>query len=269
MSGQLRSDDYTDLIRLNGQVHVVVGVGPGIGRETAVALATAGAAVVCVDVDEAQATAVAEEVGGAAAVCDITAPDAFAQVLADAERRFGRVDGVTDVVGLVRWRPLTDAGDDDWRWQSDVVAAQAVRVLRTSVPYLRRAGGGSLTYIASVSAFTSAPGHGLYGMAKSALLSMVRTAAVELGPYGIRVNAVSPGATLTPRMAADPRFESANRANAARTPLRKLARPHDIAAAVLFLSSRLAGHVTGHDLVVDGGLTNIWPLEPPAAEGAS
>ncbi|MEU0557949.1 SDR family oxidoreductase [Dactylosporangium sp. NPDC006015] len=265
MSGPPQTGDYTDLIRLDGRVHVVVGVGPGIGRESARALAAAGAVVVCVDVDEDQAAAVAAEVGGAAAVCDITAPDEFAGVLADAERRFGRVDGVTDVVGLVRWKPLPDAGDDDWRWQSDVVAAQAVRVLRTSVPYLRRAGGGSLTYIASVSAFTSAPGHGLYGMAKAALLSMVRTAAVELGPHGIRVNAVSPGATLTPRMVADPRYVSANRANAERTPLRKLAQPGDIAAAVLFLSSRLAGHVTGHDLVVDGGLTNTWPLALPAA----
>ncbi|MCC5577489.1 SDR family oxidoreductase [Microtetraspora sp. AC03309] len=255
--------DYPDLLRLDGLVHVVVGVGPGIGRETARALAAAGARVVCVDVDEAQAVAVAAETGGVAAVCDITEPDGFARVLSDAERRLGRIDGVTDVVGLVRWKPLSDTADDDWGWQSDVVAAQAVRVLRTAVPHLRRAGGGTLTFIASVSAFTSAPGHGLYGMAKAALLSMVRTAAVELGPEGIRVNAVSPGATLTPRLAADPRFAEAIRANGERTPLRRIALPSDIACAVLFLSSRLAGHVTGHDLVVDGGLTNTWPLASP------
>ncbi|WP_238010599.1 SDR family oxidoreductase [Dactylosporangium sp. AC04546] len=255
--------DYPGLLRLDGRVHAVVGVGPGIGRETATALAAAGARVVCVDVDAGQAAAVAAETGGVAAACDITAPDAFAEVLARAERELGRVDGVTDVVGLVRWKPLAGTADGDWVWQSDVVAAQAVRVLRSAVPHLLRAGGGTLTYIASVSAFTSAPGHGLYGMAKAALLSMVRTAAVELGPQGIRVNAVSPGATLTPRLAADPRFAEANRANSERTPLRRLARPSDIAAAVLFLSSPMAGHVTGQELVVDGGLTNTWPLAQP------
>ncbi|MER7274643.1 SDR family oxidoreductase [Dactylosporangium sp. NPDC000244] len=255
--------DYPGLLRLDGRVHVVVGVGPGIGRETALALAAAGARVVCVDVDGEQAAAVAAETGGVAAVCDVTEPDGFAGALAAAERDLGRVDGVTDVVGLVRWSPLADTADEDWVWQGEVVAGQSVRVLRAAVPLLRRAGGGALTFIASVSALTSAPGHGLYGMAKAALLSMVRTAAIELGPAGIRVNAVSPGVTLNPRLAADPRFAAALRANGERTPLRRVARPSDIAAAVLFLASPLAGHVTGQNLVVDGGLALTWPLAQP------
>ncbi|MEV4133742.1 SDR family oxidoreductase [Dactylosporangium sp. NPDC049742] len=120
MSGPPQTGDYTDLIRLDGRVHVVVGVGPGIGRESARALAAAGAVVVCVDVDEDQAGAVAAEVGGAAAACDITAPDEFAGVLADAERRFGRVDGVTDVVGLCGGSrcpsPVTTTGDGRATW---------------------------------------------------------------------------------------------------------------------------------------------------------
>ncbi|MBO2453189.1 SDR family oxidoreductase [Actinomadura barringtoniae] len=250
---------YTDLLRLDGRTHVVVGVGPGIGRETACALAAAGAHVVCVDMDPAQASVVAESIGGTAAACDITDHGRFAQVLSD----IGRIDGVTDVVGLVRWTPLAETGDDDWAWQDGIVARQALAVLRTAVPYLRDNGGGSFTFIASVSALASAPGHGLYGMSKAALLSMVRTAAVELGPLGIRVNAVSPGATLTPRMVADPRFTDAIRTNSARTPLGKLASPADIAAAALFLTSGLATHVTGHNLVVDGGLSITWPLARP------
>lgn len=255
--------DYAGLLRLDGQTHVVVGAGPGIGSETASALAAAGADVVCVDVDPAQASAAAEATGGTAATCDITVPGQLDRLLSETVRRTGRIDGVTDVVGLVRWTPLAAAGDADWAWQDGIVAGQAVRTLRTAVPHLRAGGGGSFTFIGSVSALASAPGHGLYGMSKAALLSMVRTAAVELGPENIRVNAVSPGATLTPRMVADPRYADAIRDNSARTPLGRLASPSHIAAAVLFLSSGLAEHVTGHNLVVDGGLSITWPLARP------
>ena len=255
--------DYPSLLRLDEHVHVVVGAGQGMGREAALALAGAGARVVCADVDAARAEAVAAETGGRAAACDITADGEIDAVLAATERDLGPVTGVTNVVGMVRWVPLAEATDEDWAWQSAIVAGQALRTLRAAVPFLRRAGGGTITYVASVSAFTSAPGHGLYGMAKAALLSLARTAAVELGPDGIRVNTVSPGATRTPRLAADPRFDAAMRENAARTPLRRVAEPSDVAAALLVLASPLSRHITGQDLVVDGGLVNAWPLAAP------
>lgn len=255
--------DYPSLLRLDGRIHVVVGAGRGMGREAAHAFAAAGANVVCADVDAARAAQVAQETGGAPATCDITVEGEIDRVLADAERDLGPITGVTDIVGMVRWTPLADCTDEDWLWQNAVVAGQALRTLRASVPALRRAGGGTLTYVASVSALASAPSHGLYGMSKAALTSMARTAAVELGPDGIRVNTVSPGATRTPRVVADDRFDGAMSENARRTPLGKVAEPDDIAAALLFLASGLAGHVTGQDLVVDGGLAQIWPLATP------
>jgi NAD(P)-dependent dehydrogenase (short-subunit alcohol dehydrogenase family) len=234
-----------------------------MGRQAAHALAGAGAHVVCVDLDGARAEQVAAEVRGTAARCDITVDGQIDAVLAAAERSDGPVSGVTNIVGLTRWTRLEEATDEDWVWQSAIVAGQALRTLRAAVPHLRRAGGGTLTYVASVSAFTSAPSHGLYGMAKAALLSMVRTAAIELGPDAIRVNAVSPGATRTPRLVADSRFDAAMADNAARTPLGKVAETADVAGALLYLACPLSGHVTGQDLIVDGGLVNAWPLAVP------
>lgn len=260
--------DYQSLLRLDGQVQVVVGAGQGIGRETARAFASVGARVVCVDVDADRARAVALEVDGAPAACDVTRPGALGRVLRDAEAELGPIRGVTDIVGVTYWKRLAEVTEDDWRRQDEIIAGQALRTLRHATPVLARAGGGSLTYVASVSALASAPGHGLYGMSKAAILSMVRTAAVELGPRRIRVNAVSPGATLTPRLRANRRFDAACEENARRTPLRRLADPGDIAAALLFFASPLAGHITGQNLTVDGGLSNFWPLALPSGADA-
>jgi NAD(P)-dependent dehydrogenase (short-subunit alcohol dehydrogenase family) len=257
--------DYSAMLRLDGQVHVVVGAGQGIGRETAHALGSAGATVLCTDIDSDRAHEVAAEIDGIPAICDVLREGEIDTVFANAERDFGAINGVTNIVGVTYWKPLAGTTEEDWLRQNAIIAGQALRTLRVSVPFLTRAGGGSVTFVASVSAFTSAPGHALYGMSKSALLSMVRTAAIELGPTRIRVNAVSPGATLTPRLVANPRFDATLEENARRTPLGRLATPSDIAAALLFFASPLSAHITGQELTVDGGLTNAWPLASPSA----
>ena len=105
-----------------------------------------------------------------------------------------------------------------------------------------------MVFVASVSGITSAPRHAAYGAAKAGLMSLVRTGAVELGPAGIRVNAVAPGVVWTPRVSAFLGEEGRER-NIANTPLRRVAQPADIAAALLFLASDLAAYVTGQTLV--------------------
>jgi NAD(P)-dependent dehydrogenase (short-subunit alcohol dehydrogenase family) len=117
--------------------------------------------------------------------------------------------------------------------------------------------------VASVSGLTSAPRHAAYGAAKAGLMALVRSAAVELGPAGVRVNAVAPGVVWTPRVSA---FlgEDGRARNVANTPLRRVALPADIAAALLFLSSDLAGYVSGQTLIVDGGVAAKFPY--PMAE---
>jgi 3-oxoacyl-[acyl-carrier protein] reductase len=120
-------------------------------------------------------------------------------------------------------------------------------------------GPGSIVAIASVSGLRSAPQHGPYGAAKAGLMALVRTLAMELGGNGVRVNAVAPGAVLTPRVAEI--MDEARRAeSAASIPLGRMATPDDIARAVVFLASDLASYITGQTLVVDGGATAQFPL---------
>jgi len=231
----------------------VIGTGVGgIGFHAAHALASAGAKVFCVDVDPAAAQETARQVGGEFGCCDVTQAGEIDRILGEAERRFGRIDGVTNVVGMAVFKPFAESSDDDWDWQQEIVLRHAFRTLRAAIPRLEKAGGGSLSFVSSVAGLNGAPSNGIYGLFKAAMMSMVRSAAIELGPAGIRVNAVAPGATKTPRLMAtqSPQMrESVIRA----TPLRKAAEPSDIAAALLFLASPMAGHVTGQTIVVDGG----------------
>jgi NAD(P)-dependent dehydrogenase (short-subunit alcohol dehydrogenase family) len=110
-----------------------------------------------------------------------------------------------------------------------------------------------------VSGLTSAPRHAAYGAAKAGLMSLVRTVAVELGPHGVRANAVAPGAVWTPRVAALLGDEGKAR-NVANAPLRRVGLPADIASAILFLASDLSAYVTGQTLVVDGGVSAKLPF---------
>jgi NAD(P)-dependent dehydrogenase (short-subunit alcohol dehydrogenase family) len=122
-----------------------------------------------------------------------------------------------------------------------------------------------MVFVASASGITGSPGHAPYGAAKAALMALVRSAAVELGPSGVRVNAVAPGVVWTPRVSA---FlgEEGRQNNIENTPLRRVAQPSDIAAAILFLASDLAGYVTGQTLLVDGGVGAKFPYpSPPGA----
>jgi len=118
--------------------------------------------------------------------------------------------------------------------------------------------GGVMVFVASVSGLTGAPRHAAYGAAKAALMSLVRTVAVELGPSGVRVNAVAPGAIWTPRVAALLGEEGRAR-NAANAPLRRIGLPADIASAILFLVSDLSSYMSGQTLVVDGGVSAKFP----------
>lgn len=257
--------DYRALVELSGQVHVVLGGGFGIGQQSAHALAAFGADVVVVDRDPERAAKVAAEVGGLAWSGDVTDRAAMAALFEHVVAERGRLDGVTDIVGLARARPVGEFTDEDWLWHHEIVLKHAILAIQFASAHWRATGaGGSIALVASTTGLASAPGQAAYGANKAAMMALVRTAAVELGPHGIRVNAVAPGIVRTPRAQANPRWTDELLAeNIARTPLRKFAYPRDVAATLLFLASPLAGHVTGQTLVVDGGASVVYNCVSP------
>jgi NAD(P)-dependent dehydrogenase (short-subunit alcohol dehydrogenase family) len=257
--------DYPALLRLDDRAFVVIGAGQGIGRQTAHALAAAGARTMCVDIDAELAEEIAAEVDGVPWVGDATSRDDTARLFADAGNALGCIHGVVDIVGMATRYDLLDLDDETWDWQFDIVLRHAMLAMQYGSRAMAAMGGGTIVFVASVSGITSAPRHAAYGAAKAGLLSLVRTGAVELGPSGIRVNAVAPGVVWTPRVSAFLGDEGHHR-NVVNTPLGRVAQPADIAAAILFLTSDMSSYVTGQTLVVDGGVAAKFPYPRPPSE---
>jgi NAD(P)-dependent dehydrogenase (short-subunit alcohol dehydrogenase family) len=250
--------DYAARWSLQGRGVVVFGCGQGIGRQVAHAASRAGATVVCAERDPDLALDIAEEVGGIPVVADVSRRVDVQNVFETAQREVGRVDAVADIVGLVRWGPLDDITDKTWNITFEVNLHQALHVLQVGSPFLQRAGGGSIVFVASVSGLYGAPDHAAYGAAKAGLMALAKTAAVEYGPRGIRVNCIAPGGTATPPVLArlTPERRAAQEAG---IPVGRMAESSDIASALLFFLTDLSRHVTGQTLIVDGGVSALFP----------
>jgi NAD(P)-dependent dehydrogenase (short-subunit alcohol dehydrogenase family) len=248
---------YSDLLRLDGRNLVVVGAGQGMGRQTSHALAQSGARVVCVDIDDKRAHEIAEEVGGVPWTGDVTRGDEVVRLVEESTAALGGpLSGFVDIVGIAEWVASTDLDEDAWDRQFDINLRHAYLLGRHIGKHMVDTGTpGTMVFIASVHGLTASVRHGAYGAAKAGLISWVRTLGDELGAHGIRVNAIAPGAILTPRILAAAPDETARAGSAAKAPLGKNGLPRDIASAALFLSSGLSDFITGQTIVVDGGVT--------------
>ncbi len=243
---------------LGGKAALVSGASSGIGRATALALAREGAAVFLVGRDRERGEAAAStcaEFGAPAFffAADLSRPGQAAAMVEAALQRFGRLDIAFNNAGMQERRALLAEQPDG---VFERVVATNLRALflamKAEIAAMLRHGGGVIVNNASVSGVRNPnPGLALYAASKAAAISLTRSAAMEYAPHGIRINAVSPGRVETPMMLASGIDDMA--AVAMGLPLRRMGRPEEVAAAVLWLASDAASFVVGHNLAVDGG----------------
>ncbi|MFJ9588885.1 SDR family NAD(P)-dependent oxidoreductase [Streptomyces acidicola] len=243
---------------LAGQVALVTGAGGGIGRGIALRFAAAGASVAlhhrARGVDDLVA-GVRESGGRAIALrADLTDEDACARLVRDAaEWGGGRLTALVNNAGVQPVQALPGMTVADWRSVVDTNLSSVFACTQAAAEVMRASGGGSVTHIASIEAGRPAPLHAHYCAAKAAVVMHARSAALEYGPYGIRVNTVSPG--LIDRDGLEKDWPEGIRRWQQAVPTGRLGRPEDVGDACVFLASPMASWITGHDLVVDGGVS--------------
>lgn len=250
----------TITIDLAGERALVTGSGAGIGREIARWLARAGAAVVVHDVRAGHADAVVDEIraeGGTAhaVVADARDDAALEGAVAEAAERLGGLSIAVNNVGMFadqRPGPFTTLDGAHWRALVDQNLVVAAVAGGAQARQMAAGGGGVIVHVSSGESTRPAPFMAAYGAAKAALNHLTATMAVELGPLGIRVNAVAPGTTLTEQVAAA--FDDDHvAALVAATPLRRMTEHDELARLVVFLASDLARCITGQLLLADAG----------------
>ncbi|MFF4962064.1 SDR family NAD(P)-dependent oxidoreductase [Streptomyces sp. NPDC001222] len=245
---------------LAGQTALVTGAGGGIGRGIALRFAEEGAAVAVhcrTSVTAAREVAARiRDTGGRAVVlrADLTDEDACRSLVREAaEFGAGRLTALVNNAGVQPTRELAGMTAAEWRAVVDTDLSSVFACTQAAVEVMRETGGGTVTHIASIEATYPAPLHAHYCAAKAAVVMHARSAALEYGPLGIRVNAVSPG-LIDRENLAEAWPEGVARWQRA-APTGRLGRPEDIGDACVFLASPLASWITGHDLVVDGGVS--------------
>ena len=243
-------------MRLNGKTAIVTGAGSGFGAGIAARFAAEGAQVLVVDLNEGAARGVAADIGGTAQVADVSRAGDVAAMAEAALAKWGRIDILVNNAGITHMpKPLEEVSEEEFDRVLSVNAKSVYLTARAIVPHMKSAGAGAILNVASTAGVSPRPNLNWYNASKGWMITATRTMAVELAPFGIRVNAVNPVAGETPLLKSFMGEDTPEiRAKFLSTiPLGRFSTPEDIANAALYLCSDEAGMVTGVAMEVDGG----------------
>jgi 3alpha(or 20beta)-hydroxysteroid dehydrogenase len=242
--------------RLAGKVAIISGGGRGIGAATTRAFVREGARVVIGDVLEDEGRALAAELGEAARFCplDVRVDSDWQRIVAECIQAFGTVDILVNNAGVMVVSPVEATTREMLERTFQVNVLGPFLGTQSVIEPMRRAGGGSIVTLSSVSGHTGTMALGAYSASKAGNAALTKCAAMELGPDRIRVNAVVPGGIATP-MSQGPEFDGIDTSAAyARLPMARVGEPEEVAAVVLFLASDESSYMTGTEVIVDGGM---------------
>jgi NAD(P)-dependent dehydrogenase (short-subunit alcohol dehydrogenase family) len=259
MSEVLPTNDRPAARRMTGKICLVTGGGSGIGRAAALRMAAEGAAAMLIagrrDAEIEQAAAECRALGAQALAVrtDVTREEEVARLVSTAIERFGRLDIAFNNAGFQERRaPLEHQGSSVYDEVFDNNVRSVFLCLRHQLPEMFARGEGRIVVNASVSGVRNPnPGLSLYSASKAAVISLVRSTAMEGAPRGVRINAIAPGRVVTEMMLRSGVSDMS--AVAAGLPLRRMGKPEEVAEAVVWLLSDAASYVVGHVLAADGG----------------
>jgi NAD(P)-dependent dehydrogenase (short-subunit alcohol dehydrogenase family) len=246
---------------LSGRVAIITGGGTGIGRATALLMARERAAAIVIAGRRSDAGKEVEQacrVAGSEALyiqTDVTKDDQIARLVETTLARFGRLDVAFNNAGFQEPRAFIDVQDTHlFDRVFDTNVRSVFLCLKHQIPAMVKSGGGSIVINTSVSGQRNPnPGLALYSASKAAAISLTRSAAMEYGPRGVRINAIAPGRVVTDMMLGSSIADMS--AVAAGLPLRRMGHPEEVAEAVVWLASDAASYVVGHVLAADGGFS--------------
>ncbi len=248
---------------MSERVALVTGGGGGIGRAISLALAEEGRAVAVADLRENAALAVAGELEGSGGralgvALDVTDRDSVTAGVERARGELGPIEILINAAGWDELRPFLDTEEPFWDRVIEINFKGCLRLTRELLPAMVERGWGRVVNVASDAGRVGSSLESVYSGAKGGTIAFTKTIAREVAREGITANAVCPGPTRTPLlegMAADSGGEKLIESLTRAVPMRRLAEPEDVAAAVAFLASERAGYITGQTLSVSGGLT--------------
>jgi NAD(P)-dependent dehydrogenase (short-subunit alcohol dehydrogenase family) len=247
------------LYDLSGKVVAVVGGGSGIGEAVAMGAAGQGAGVTILDANDAAAKSVASRIGGGAAGVELEIRDrtAVGAALNAVVRDRGRLDVVICTPSINVRKPILQYSEEEFDRVVSVNLKGSFNVLQAAGAIMTAAQRGSIVIFSSIRSQVVEPGQSVYAMTKAGIVQLVRTAAAEFGPFGVRVNAVAPGVVETPLTAQIKANVDWHTAYANKSALKRWARAEEMIGPTLFLASDAASYVTGTVLFADGGWTAI------------